>query len=214
MKTLLLSVIAAVTALAQEPAAPAAQKFDFQALQPGDLPDEFMSTEQEAKFSITADGDNKLIELAGQPIVDGGVLLGKNFKGACTVTARIKATGKRRTQPRFGVGLHGISGPRLLVVPAEKCIKIMRNTEKEEPVASAPYTWTSGTWTRLELSIQPAAGGKAAVLEARVWEDGKPRPDAPTLTWQSPDPPAQGKASVWGTPYAELPIQFDDIEVK
>jgi hypothetical protein len=206
--------LAAATLAAQESAAPAPQKFDFQSLQPGELPDDYMSTDQEAKFSIVADGENKLLELAGQPIVDGGVLVGKSIKGACTVTARIMATGKRRTHPRFGVGLHGISGPRLLVVPAEKCVKIVRNTEKEETVASVPYTWTSGTWTRLEFSIKPAADGKSSTLEARVWEEGKPRPEAPTLTWENPDPPAQGKASVWGAPYAELPIRFDDIEVK
>jgi len=210
----LLPLFLTAAALAQETAAPAAQRFDFQALQPGELPDEYMSTDQEAKFSIVADGDNKLLELAGLPSVDGGVLVGKSIKGACTVSARIKATGKRRIQPRFGVGLHGISGPRLLVVPAEKSVKIVKNTEKEEAVATAACAWTSGAWTRLEFSIKPSADGKGAALEARVWEDGQPRPDAPTLTWQSPDPPAQGKASVWGAPYAELPIQFDDIEVK
>ena len=204
----------AAAAIAQDAAAPAPQKFDFQALQPGALPDEFMVSDQEAKFSIAADGENKFIELAGLPIVDGGVLVGKSVKGACTVTAKIKATGKRRTQPRFGVGLHGISGPRLLVVPAEKAVKIVKNTDKEESMASAAYAWTSGTWTMLELSTKAAADGKGSTVEARVWEDGKPRPDAATLTWNNPDPPAQGKASVWGAPYAELPIQFDDIEVK
>ncbi len=196
------------------PAAPAPQRFDFQALMPGPVPDEYMATDQDAKFLIVADGENKFLELQSQPIVDGGVLVGKSVKGACTVSARIKATGKRRTHPRFGIGLHGISGPRLRVVPATKAIEIVKSTDKEEAVATAPYAWTSGTWTRLELSVKPAADGKGSTVEARVWEDGKPRPDVPTLTWTSPDPPAQGKASVWGTPYSELPLQFDDIEVK
>ncbi len=199
---------------ATPPAAPAPQKFDFQALMAGPVPDEYMSTDQEAKLLIVADGENKVLELQPLPIVDGGVLLGKSVKGPCTVSARIKATGKRRTQPRFGIGLHGISGPRLRVVPAAKTIEIVKSTDKEEAMATAPYAWTSGTWTRLELTVKPAADGKGATVEARVWEDGKPRPDAPTLTWASPDAPAQGKASVWGTPYSEFPIQFDDIEVK
>ena len=34
---------------AAAPAAPAPQKFDFQALMPGPVPDEFMATDQEAK---------------------------------------------------------------------------------------------------------------------------------------------------------------------
>ena len=212
---LLLSVATLATAQdAAAPAVPALQKFDFQALSPGEVPDDYMSTDQDAKFHIIADGDNKLLELQPQPIVDGGMLVGKSIKGPCTVTAKIKATGKRRTQPRFGAGLHGVSGPRLLVLPAAKTIDIISNTEKEESVASAPYTWTSGTWTWVEMSIKPGADGKGSLIEGRVWEDGKPRPEQPSLTWNAPSAPAQGKASVWGTPYAELPIQFDDIEVK
>jgi len=214
MSLRILPLFFAAAAFAQEAAAPAAQKFDFQSLEPGAVPDEYMATEQEAKFSVVADGENKVLELAGQPIVDGGMLLGKSVKGACTVSARSKANGKRRTHPKFGIGLHGISGPRLLVVPAEKVVKIVRNTEKEETVASAAHAWTSGTWVRLELSIKPGTGNKGALVEARVWEDGKPRPEAATATWTSEDAPGQGKASVWGAPYAELPIQFDDIEVK
>jgi hypothetical protein len=201
-------------ATAQEAAAPAVQKLDFQSLDAGPVPDELMPTDQEAKFSIVAEGDNKLLEMAGQPIVDGGVLLGKSVKGGCTVTAKIRATGKRRTQPRFGVGLHGVSGPRLMIVPAAKSVEIFRNVEKEESVASVPFAWTSGEWMRLELTLMPSADGKSAVIEGRVWADGQPRPEKPSVTYASQDAPGQGKASVWATPYAELPVQFDDVEVK
>lgn len=217
MTTRILLLSIATFAAAQDaatPAAPAPQKFDFQALMPGVVPDEYMATDQEARFVIAADGDNKLLELQPLPIVDGGMLVGKSIKGACTVTAKIKATGKRRTQPRFGVGVHGVSGPRLRVVPALKSVEIVTSTEKEESVATAPYAWTSGTWTWLELSTKPAADNKGSTIEARVWEDGQPRPGTATLTWTSPAAPGQGKASVWGTPYSEQAIWFDDIEVK
>ena len=212
------TLAAASLAIAQDaaaPAVPAVQKFDFEALPPGHVPDDYMSTEQESKFSIVADGEkNKVLELAGMPITDGGMLLGKSVKGACTVSAKIKATGKRRVQPRFGIGLHGISGPRLYVVPGEKSVKIAKNTDKEEAMATVAYAWTSGTWTRLELTLKPAADNKSSTVEARVWEDGKPRPEVPTLTWNNPEAPGQGKASVWATPYSEQAVQFDDVEVK
>jgi hypothetical protein len=206
---------AAAPAPAPAAAAPAVQKIDFEALMPGAVPDEYMSTDQEAKFVIAADGEkNKVLELQGQPIVDAGMLVGKSVKGPATITARIKATGKRRVQPRFGVGLYGISGPRLRVVPVTKTVEIVKNSDKEEVVASAAYTWTSGTWTKVEMSVKPAASGKGSVIEARVWEDGKPRPEKPTVTWENPGAAAQGRASVWGTPYSEQAIWFDDIEVK
>jgi hypothetical protein len=214
MPRLLAALALTTLATAQDAAAPAAQKLDFQELPAGPVPDELMPTDQEAKFSIVTEGENKLLEMAGQPIVDGGVLMGKSVKGGCTVTAKIRATGKRRTQPRFGVGLHGVSGPRLMIVPAARSVEIFRNVEKEESVATTPFAWTSGTWMWLELTLTPAADGKTSTLEGRVWADGQPRPEKATLTYNSPDAPGQGKASVWATPYAELPVQFDDVEIK
>ncbi|HWB05509.1 MAG TPA: hypothetical protein VG796_21000 [Verrucomicrobiales bacterium] len=200
---------------AAAPAAPAPQKVDFETLMPGAVPDEFMSTDQEAKFVIAADGEkNKVLELQGQPIVDGGMLVGKAVKGPATITARIKATGKRRVQPRFGVGLYGISGPRIRVVPVTKTVEIVKNTDKEEVVATAPYTWTSGTWIKIEMTVKAAASGGGSTIEARVWDDGKPRPEKATVTWENPAAAAQGRASVWGTPYSEQAIWFDDIEIK
>ncbi len=199
---------------APAPAAAASQKFDFQALTPGAVPEEYMATDPDAKFVIAADGDNKVLELQGQPIADGGMLVGKSVKGPATVTARIKATGKRRVQPRFGVGLYGVSGPRLRVVPATKSVEIVKNTDKEEVVASAPYAWVSGSWTKLEMTIKASTKGTGSTIEAWVWEDGKPRPEKPTLTWENPAAPAQGRTSVWGTPYSEQAIWFDDIEIK
>lgn len=173
-----------------------------------------MPTDQEAKFSIVEDGANKVLQMEGQPIVEGGVLMGKSIKGGASVTARIKAAGKRRTQPKFGVGLHGVSGPRLLFVPAAKTVEIVRNTDKEETVASAPLEWKSGDWMWAELTLTPAADGKTSTVEGRIWADGQPRPEKPVLTWASPDAPGQGKASVWAVPYAELPVQFDEVEIK
>ena len=198
---------------AQEAITPAEQKFDFQALAAGPVPDELMPTDPEAKFSIVADGENKVLELAGQPIIDGGVLLGKSVKGGARVKAKIKAAGKRRTQPRFGVGLHGVSGPRLMLMPASKTIEIVRNVEKEETVASAPLDWKSGTWVWVEINLTPSADGKSATIDGRVWAEGQPRPEQPSVKYASADAVGQGKASVWATPYAELPVQFDDVEV-
>jgi hypothetical protein len=196
---------------AEEPAA--APAIDFKDVAAGEVPEAFMSTDQEAKFSIVADGENKVLELAGQPIVDGGMLVGKSVKGAGTVTARIKTAGKRRTQPRFGVGLHGVSGPRLRVVPATKQVEIVLTSDKEEAIGTAAYGWTSGTWTWLEFTIKAKAGG-GSEMEGRVWAEGEKRPEKPTVTATSEEAPSQGKASVWGTPYAELPVWFDDITVR
>jgi hypothetical protein len=205
-------LLAGLTVLssAQDPAAAHAPlKLDFEALTPGPLPDDFVLTEAEARFSIVAEGGNKMLEMAATPIVDGGVLLGTSIKGGATISARIKATGKRRSYPRFGVGLHGVGGFRCLVVPARKELQIVRN---DEVVAQVPWTWPSGTWTTVEFSVLAAAGG-GSTLEARAWTEGQPRPETPQLTHALTTPPGTGKASLWAAPYAELPVAFDDVVV-
>lgn len=206
--------LAALTfsAVAQEPAAapaPASLKLDFQALTPGPLPDDLVLTEAESVFSIVAEGENRMLEMAASPIVDGGVLIGTSIKGGAVVTARIKAEAKRRSYPRYGVGLHGVGGYRCLVVPARKEVQIVRN---DEVVAQVEWSGKPGVWTQVEFSVLPAAGG-GSTLEARVWQEGEGRPEKAVLTHAVETPPGTGKASVWATPYAELPVYFDDVEV-
>lgn len=186
-----------------------ALKIDFSADATGDLPSDYMVSDAEARFTIEEDAGNKLLRMSPSPIVDGGVLVGKSVKGGATVTARIRATAKRRSFPRFGVGLHGVSGYRLLAAPADKELQLMKD---DAVVAKAPLEWKSGTWAHFELSLSPSAEGGSA-MEGRLWEEGQARPAAPQLTFAVKTPPGTGKASVWAAPYSELPVDFDDITV-
>ncbi len=182
---------------------------DFEAAALGPLPEGLMLTDAESQFAIVADGANHVLEMSPAPLVDGGVLLGASIKGGVAVRARIRATGKRRSFPRFGVGLHGVGGYRCLVVPARKELQIVRN---EEVVAQVPYVWKSGSWTVVEFSVLASAAG-GSKLEARAWEEGQPRPEAAQLSHEAAGLPGTGKASLWAAPYAELPIAFDDVVV-
>lgn len=201
-------LLALVTAAARAQDAPAPLTIDFQSAEPGPPPDDVMSTEADAAFSIAAEGENKFLELGPQPLVDAGMLVGKSIKGGVSVKAKIQAESKRRSAPRFGVGLHGVGGFRLRAAPAGKTIEIVKD---DEVLASAPLEWKSGSWTWLEFSVTPADGG--SLIEGRVWENGQPRPEKALVTTKATTPPGQGKASVWGGPYAGLPIRFDDITV-
>ena len=89
MNKLLLSLclpVFLVPAAAEDAPAPAAPPapvvIAFDDLADGEIPESFLSTDQEAKFAIAGDKEGKFLELAGQPIVDGGLLLGKSIKGA------------------------------------------------------------------------------------------------------------------------------------
>jgi hypothetical protein len=184
-------------------------KIDFSNEEAGDLPTAYMVSDAEAKFTIEDDGGNKLMRMNPSPIVDGGVLVGKSVKGPASVTARVRATGKRRSFPRFGVGLHGVSGYRLLAAPADKELQIMKD---DAVVAKVPLEWKSGAWVTFEFTITAAADGGSAV-EGRLWENGQNRPAAAQVTLSVKTPPATGKASVWAAPYSGQPVDFDDIAV-
>jgi hypothetical protein len=200
-----LPVILAIT-FAQDGTRPAAVKIDFDKFEPGGLPDELMVVEGE--FRIAAEGDNKVLEMQPAPVVDGTVLLGPSITGPGVVRARIKAEKARRAFPRFGVGLHGISGVKLRVVPAQKMIELV---EGDEQLARADFEWKDNEWLTVELALIPKETGWVA--EARAWNNPAKRPEPPVVTAAVPDSSGQGRASVLGSPYANKPILFDDIEV-
>lgn len=184
-------------------------KVDFSKDEAGDLPTDYMVSDAEAKFTIEDDGGNKLMRMSPSPIVDGGVLFGKSVKGPASITARIRATGKRRSFPRFGVGLHGVSGYRLLAAPADKELQIMKD---DAVVAKVPLDWKSGSWATFEFTITASADGGSS-LEGRLWEEGQARPAAAQISLSVKTPPATGKASVWAAPYSGQPVDFDDVAV-
>ena len=205
----LLFTSVASLAVSQEATAPPPLVIDFQSYDEGDPPSELTLTDAESKFSIIAESGNKLLRMAPSPIVDGGVLLGSSVKGGVMVSARLRATAKRRSSPRFGVGLHGVGGYRLLVVPAHKELQLMKD---DAVVVQVPYLWTSGTWTHLEFSVLKTSD-EGSRIEGRAWGEGQTRPDTAQINFVVTTPPGQGKASLWATPYSELPVDFDDVTV-
>jgi hypothetical protein len=189
-------------------AAPAVVKEDFQKLNVGALPDEIMVVD--GAFTIVADGENKVLQIGTEPLTEGAVLLGKSVKNGGIVKAKIKASSKRRSFPRFGVGLGGTSGFRFRVAPADKAVEIVK---EDEQLAKADFAWKTDAWYWVELRVLPSATAGSWTIEGRAWEDGQPRPEAPSVTSTSPAAPPNGKASLWGAPFSLMPIQFDDVEV-
>lgn len=211
LSALMLAATLPATGDESAPAAPKAESpevvnEDFSKLAAGKLPDELMVVEGE--FEIVEDGGNKILTMKPEPLAEGGVLLGKSLKAGGTMKAKIKATNRKRSYPKFGVGIGGTSGYRFRIVPAEKLVEIVKEDER---LASAECSWKSDAWHWVEFSALAGADGKWA-LEGRLWEDGQPRPEKPTLTLAA-GVGSSGKCSVWGTPYSGTPILFDDIEI-
>ena len=205
---LLTSLIALAQLRADPPVVPEVVKEDFSSLTEGTLPDEIMVIE--GAFTIVTEGGNKMLQLGIEPLTEGGVLLGKSLKQGGTVKAKVRASSKRRSFPRFSVGIGGTSGYRCRIAPAEKLMEI---NKEDTRLAKADFTWKSEAWYWVEISVVPAQAEGKWSIEGRCWEDGQPRPETPQVAHTATEPPPNGKASVWGAPFSEKPIFFDDIEI-
>ena len=171
------------------------------------VPEEMMVLD--GGFAVKEEAANKFLELPGAPLETFGVLFGPTEASGLAVTARVQSTGKGRRFPTFAVGLNGVGGFKLQLSPAKKLVELVKG---EEVVASAPFTWESGSWTLLRLQCRKVKDGEFK-LEGKAWKQG----DAEPKEWQisraeTTESPA-GRSSVWGMPFAGTPIRYDDLIV-
>jgi hypothetical protein len=199
--------VPAEEAKAPAPAANVLYANDFEKAEPGKVPDEFMVLE--GRFAVKQVGENRLLELPGEPLDSMSVLFGPAAKDGLAVTARIRGTARGKLAPAFGVGLNGAKGWRLLVAPMRKAMDLL---EGDEVKASVPYTWQSGTWTMFRLQSRKA-GEKAWKIEGKAWAQGAEEPAGWMIAADKSEEPPAGKSSVCGMPFSDLPIQFDDLQV-
>lgn len=181
---------------------------DFEKATVGVVPEDMLVLD--GAFGVVAGPDgNKMLELPGSPLETYGVLFGPSAAAGFSVQARIQGTGKGRRFPVFAVGLNGVGGYRLRVSPAKKALELFKG---DDPITSVPYAWESGTWTVLRLEQVKVKDGEFAV-RGKAWKHGQKEPAAWMIqhTAQADAPP--GRASIWGSPYAGTPIQFDDLAV-
>ena len=155
------------------------------------------------------DQGKKHLEMASEPLTENAVIFGPSIKNSATLEVKVRGFKKRRSYPRFGIGLHGISGFRLRVVPSKNKIELVKN---EEPVKSVPFEWNSEKWSNLRLQIE--FSNDKSLIKGWVWDDGSTPSVEPVITFSHDGTPGQGKASIWGTAYSGKVILFDDISLK
>ena len=94
-------------------------------------------------------------------------------------------------------------------MPARKEIHLVKNNEV---IQTAPFAWKSGSQVMLRLAVSPAGVGKWTVT-CKAWAAGTPEPADAQITHKTSSLPTRGQCSIWGTPYAGTPIDFDGIKV-
>ena len=207
MKSLRLFLIgAALLATAADTPAPTNYSNDFEKAEIGKVPDDIMVLD--GAFAVREFEGNKCLELDGTPIGAFGALFGPAGLTSCEVSARIWAqpTGKRF--PEFGIGANDAGGYKLFLLPSHSLLEIRKG---DEPVASAPFTWTPSSWTHFKLRITSMSG--SWTIQAKAWPASSPEPATSTLTAKDPTAPTPGRASLWANDYSEKPVRFDDLKV-
>lgn len=208
MKTTILSLLAAA-------ALPAAgqeiKKFDIQcdAWALGEVPAEVFVLD--GKVSIAEkDGGKAIMIDPGTELVEASAQVGDSASGSAVIQARIFASKKGRSSPRFGISVHGMNGPRLYVNPAKKQLELVRG---DQALASLPFAWASDAWLNLRLEAKKTGGDKWNVT-ASAWADKETAPAAPQLKHELSGLKGQGKCTLWATPYSNTPIYFDSIQIE
>lgn len=161
-------------------------------------------------FEVHDHEGGKVLRLPPDPLIECGLLFGNSSKASMTASVDVWAEKRgRRSFPRFGIGVHGISGFRLRVVPAQKRLELLY---QEEVIEQVPFAWKSGTWIHLKLAI--VKGSDKPTIKAWAWLADGEEPEEPNLMHTpAEDVPTQGKASLWGTPYSGKDILFDNLKV-
>ena len=181
--------------------------FDCEAWAEGDVPKEVFVVDGTIKIT-TKDG-GKAIMISPEPITDATAQIGDSSRGSSSIQARVFATKRGRSTPRVGVSVHGLSGYRLMLNLAKKQVELNLGGEV---VATAPYVWTSDAWTKMSLVVSKKSSADWEIL-GKVWPADGEEPKEPQLKSSASDLKAQGKCAIWGSPFSETPIYFDDIAV-
>ncbi len=181
-------------------------KSGFEDLEVGEIPSDWMALEGEWSI-IEEEGGAKVLQMSPNPLVEAAIQFGKSVRDeGATATVRVKADRTRRTAPRFGIGLHGGNGFHFRVVGITKKIELKKG---DDIMQSVDFDWRPGEWHFMEITVKPA--NTAWTVSAKIWAESDEKPEQNQLEYIATDVKLSGKVSLLATPYAGLPILFDDL---
>lgn len=184
---------------------------DFQSVDEGQVPSDFLILL--GSFEVKSEGDQKFMELPGKPLETFGTLFGPEALMLGEVSGRIYGESTGRRFPALGIGYNGVGGFRLQVTPGKRALEIYNYDELKK---TESYRWKSGQWLWMKLNVseKETEDGLVWVAQGKVWKEGEEEPEKWMIEYQTDEEPFPGRASVWGIPYSDKPIRFDDLKVK
>ena len=180
----------------------------FDEVEIGSVPDDAMVIVGD--FAVRAMEAGRVLHLPETPLDEFTILLGPATAPVNqAVQVDVHATTvRRRIPPRFGVGLAGIAGYKLRVVVTSDELELALD---QAPVKAVPFEWHSGSWTTLKLELRQE--GDTWIARGKAWPTDGTEPAAWMIEHTLETPPVAGRASLWGTPYSEKPIHYDNVRI-
>lgn len=164
----------------------------------------------EGVFSVVTAEGNKALQVNVGELVDANAQIGESANGSASIEARVFGTRAGRSVPKFGIGVHGQSGYRLVAFGARKELQLAKG---DEVIKVVPLTWKSGEWFKMKLEVKKIEEKKWTVT-AKAWPAGEAEPAEAVMTHEDATLKGQGRCSIWGTTFSNTPILFDDLKVE
>ncbi len=175
----------------------------------GDLPANLAAMSGDWSIRPESDGgENHVVEMSGDALEIGALAFGPQAStGRAEARVRSWATGKRC--PEMGIAIGGADGWKLWLLPVQNKVELRFGDETR---AAAEWNgWESSAWIHVVIEVRQA--GRAIQVRAKVFPaDATPPADWPlSIATDARELPA-GRAVVFGTPFSERAIQFDDLQ--
>jgi hypothetical protein len=138
----------------------------------GDPPAEVFVVDGSLK--VVAQEGNKALAVMPDPITDVIAQLGASAAGEASIKARAFGSKRGRSQPRFGLAVHGMSGHRLILNAPRKQLELVKG---ETVLASAPLTWAPDSWVWLKLEAR-RSGENGWIISGKSWSCSRHPPPA------------------------------------
>src|SRR5207248_667978 len=143
------------------------------------------------------------LELPGAPLDTFSVQFGPAESIALSVSASIRSTAKGRRLPTLGIGLYGVAGFKLQFSGGKKSLELYKD---QSVLATVPFDWKSGEWTRFRLEAGPTTNG-VWKAEGKAWAQGGVEPSGWMIFAETKGDDLSGRPSLFGSPFSGSPIQ-------
>lgn len=181
---------------------------DFSSYAPKSVPDGWSAAR--GRFQVAeVDGEKMLYKPSGNPRSwRTTVYVGDLRQKAYEVEAEVMSKETRRRMADVGVVSHRYT--MALMGNAQTLMIRTWLSEMERFSKEIDFPWDPDLWYTIKLRVEPSEDGTTTV-RGKVWEKGKPEPDAWTIEATDPIGHTHGSPGIYG--YSSADIYYDNLKV-